>query len=418
MSEWRRRSRVLLEAIRMAIGTMRSQRVRSLLLMLGVAVGTATLLAMISLLFGLKQKLREDIFWAHRPYLKITKYDFLSQSEYQEAARRKNFTVRDYEELKRRARTLDTVVFTRELAHGTPPPMLFYRDKRAEFIWVWGSSEGAPEIFSLPLAEGRFITADDIRRRRRVIVLGWGPWQELFPHGDPLGRIIRVGGERYRVIGTFGERKQLIGSMGENYAAIPYSTFEKDFGTENDQISIQATVKEGVSTAEATNEVIAIMRILRGLRPSQKNDFAVVASQTLQKLLDSLTLGVMLAIIVISSIGLLVGGIGVMNMLLISVSERTREVGVRRAMGATRSDVLQQFLAEAVVMTGLGGVVGAIFGYGLARLLAGKVEFPFYWHLWMVALAVGFSMMVGLVFGAYPARRASRMQPIDALRDE
>lgn len=169
---------------------------------------------------------------------------------------------------------------------------------------------------------------------------------------------------------------------------------------------------------EAESEVTSILRILRGLRPSQKNDFAIVASQTLQKLLNSLTLGVMLAIIVLSSIGLLVGGIGVMNMLLISVAERTREVGVRRALGATRQDVLQQFLVEAMVLTALGGAVGAALGYGLAQLLAQKVHFPFYWRMWMVALAVGFSMMVGLVFGAYPARRAARMQPIDALRDE
>jgi len=402
----------------MAFTTVRDQRTRSLLLMLGVAVGTATLLAMISLLFGLKGKLREDIVSANRPYLNILKYDFLSAGELKEAVRRKNFTPRDYEQLKRRAKTLDTVVFTRELAQGTPPPMLFYRDNRAEFIWVWGSSEGAPQIFSLPLVEGRFITRDDVEHRRRVIVLGWGPWQELFPHSDPVGKRIRVGGERYRVIGAFGERKQLIGRMGENYAAIPYTTFEKDFGTENDQISMQATVKEGVGMEEAESEVTSILRILRGLRPSQKNDFAIVASQTLQKLLNSLTLGVMLAIIVLSSIGLLVGGIGVMNMLLISVAERTREVGVRRALGATRQDVLQQFLVEAMVLTALGGAVGAALGYGLAQLLAQKVHFPFYWRMWMVALAVGFSMMVGLVFGAYPARRAARMQPIDALRDE
>ena len=395
-----------------------SQSTRSLLLILGVAIGTATLLAMISLLFGLKGKLRQDIVAANRPYLNIMKYDFLSAEETREAASRKNFEARDYLELERRAESLDTVVFTREFGQNVAPPMIFYEDKRAEFIWVWGSSEGAPEIFSIPMGDGRFVNADDIERRRRVVVLGWGPVQELFPHIDPIGKEVRVGNERYRVVGTFAERKHLTGRLGENYACIPYTTFEKDFGTDDDQVSIQAGIREEFTAEQATDEAIALLRIIRGLRPGDKNDFAVMASQTLQGLLDSLTLGVMLALVVLSSIGLLVGGIGVMNMLLISVTERTREVGVRRAMGARRGDVLLQFLVEATVLTGLGGVVGAILGYALARGLTSCIGFPFYWAYWMLALALGFSMMVGLIFGAYPARRAARMQPIDALRNE
>jgi putative ABC transport system permease protein len=268
------------------------------------------------------------------------------------------------------------------------------------------------------IAQGRFLSADDIEHRRRVIVLGYGPWQQLFPHRDPLGEDVRVGNERYRVIGVFQERKHITGRLGENYAAVPYTTFEKDFGSENDQITMQATVRQGYTTQQAIDEVTGIMRILRGLRPAQKNNFAIVASKTLQKLLDSLTLGVMLALVVLSSIGLLVGGIGVMNMFLISVSERTREVGVRRALGARRRDVLQQFLVEAIVLTGLGGVMGALLGYSLSRLLNQQLSFPFYFKAWMLALAMGFSMMVGLVFGAYPARRAARMQITDALRNE
>ena len=324
----------------------------------------------------------------------------------------------DYEQLKDRAKTLDAVVYTHELGQGVTPPMLFRGKERSEFIWIWGSSQGATEIFSMKIAEGRFLNFDDIQRRRRVIVLGYGPWQQLFPHADPLGKAVRVGNERYRVIGVFQERKHITGRLGENYATVPYTTFEKDFATDHDQITMQATVRRGFTLDEAKNEVIAIMRQLRGLRPGQKNDFAVVESRTLQKLLDSLTMGVMLALVVLSSIGLLVGGIGVMNMFLISVSERTREVGVRRALGARRSDVMRQFLAEATLLTGLGGVAGAILGYLLARGLNEQLSFPFYWKAWMLALALGFSMMVGLIFGAYPARRAARMQITDALRNE
>jgi putative ABC transport system permease protein len=406
------------ENVAEAMHTVRGQRTRSLLLMLGVAIGTATLLAMISLLFGLKGKLREDIVAANRPYLNIMKFDPFSAQNAEEAKNRKNFTPELYEEFKERVETMDTVIFTRELAPQAVPPMLFFGKERSEFIWVWGSSLGVSEIFNLEIAEGRFLTEDEIARRRRVIVLGYGPWQELFPHRDPIGQVVRVGNERYRVVGVFAERKHISGRLGENYACIPYTTFGRDFGTEDDQISFQATLKEGVTLEEATEEATAVLRVLRGLRPGEENDFHILASETMQELLDSLTMGVMLVLVVLSSIGLLVGGIGVMNMLLISVSERTREVGVRMALGARRRDVLLQFLTEATVLTGLGGVAGAILGYGLAVALTGRLRFPFYWEGWMVALAVGFSMMVGLIFGIYPARRAARMQPIDALRYE
>ena len=415
MNEW---GRLMAENIAEAMQTVRGQRARSILLMLGVAIGTATLLAMISLLFGLKGKLREDIVAANRPYLNIMKYDMLSQQDAEEAKNRKNFTPELYEEFRDRVHTMDTVVFTRELAPEAVPPMLFRGKERAEFIWVWGSSLGMTEIFNIHLAEGRMFTEDEIQRRRRVVVLGYGPWQELFPHSDPIGEDVRIGNERYRVIGAFAERRHISGRLGENYACIPYTAFGRDFGTDDDQISMQATLKPGVTLEEATEEATAVLRILRGLRPGQENDFSILASQTLQKLLDSLTMGVMLVLVVLSSIGLLVGGIGVMNMLLISVSERTREVGVRMALGARRRDVLLQFLTEATVLTGLGGLAGAVMGYALARTLTGELGFPFYWAGWMVALAVGFSMMVGLIFGIYPARRAARMQPIDALRYE
>jgi len=255
-------------------------------------------------------------------------------------------------------------------------------------------------------------------RSEAIIVLGYGPRNYLFGAEDPIGKRVRIEEREFTVVGAFADRRTTFGSLGNNYAIVPYTTFRRDLAFESDQAYIFVAPKKGVPLDESREELISIMRRLRKLRPAEDNDFGVVSSEAYSKIASKVTGAVFLALVVISSIGLLVGGIGVMNIMLVSVAERTREIGIRMAVGATRRDVLTQILVEAATLTGIGGLFGVLFGLGVAWGITRMIGFPFAVPVLWTAIAVVFSAGVGLVFGLYPANRAARLDPIVALRAE
>jgi putative ABC transport system permease protein len=265
---------------------------------------------------------------------------------------------------------------------------------------------------------GRFIGETDVRYRERVVVLAAGPAKDLFGELDPIGREIVIGGEKYRVIGTLASRKHIFGGRPDNFAAIPHTTFGKDLQRDHHWVSIGATVREGVTLEQGVEQATRGMRVARGLLPAQKNDFAVATSEAFIDLVKKVTVPIGIVLTIIASIGLLVGGIGVMNIMLVSVTERTREIGVRRAIGAGRGDIMLQFLVEAGTLTGIGGIIGVVFGTALAFLVSRLINFPFYFSLPWTVTSLLFSVLVGVGFGLYPARRAGDMDPVAALRYE
>jgi putative ABC transport system permease protein len=214
-------------------------------------------------------------------------------------------------------------------------------------------------------------------------------------------------------------RKQLMGSFGDNFVAVPWTAFEKDFANKyQEDRNVFATVADGFETEAVLTDLIGALRQVRRLAPGEPNDFEVVASETYGELVDKVTQAVALVLVVLSSIGLMVGGIGVMNIMLISVTERTREIGIRMAVGARRQDLLTQVLIEAGTLTGIGGVVGIVFGYLLSWGTTKLLHFPFAISPWVTLGAVLFSVAIGVIFGVYPANRAARMDPVEALRYE
>ncbi len=216
------------------------------------------------------------------------------------------------------------------------------------------ADENFPWIFSIAVEEGRFFTAAEVAARERVAVLGYGPRKDLFPYKDPVGKTIRIHGKPHRIVGTMAERHHIIGAFANNFVCVPWTVFEKDAlhrGVEDRNVAL--VVAEGYETDEVVSDITGALRRVRRLRPSQPNDFDVVASETYWELVDQVTGGVALVLVVLSSIGLMVGGIGVMNIMLISVAERTREIGVRMAVGARRRDVLLQVLVEAGTLKGI-----------------------------------------------------------------
>ena len=403
------------EVLRQAVTIIGGHRMRSALLILGVGIGVATLLAIYTIVDGLSGRIRDDIVSAASPYLMIARYHGLGGEDVEEKLGRPQIEPDCIDPL-RNVEGVDRVDY---MISGDSGTVLTYEDRRTNIVQVFGASADFHEVFAIYLDQGRFYTYEEQNARRRVCVLGSGPVETLFPRTDPIGRKLRLFGKEYTIVGTMESRRHILGSITDNYVAVPWPSFEKDFSKgERDDRTAAVTVADGYDADEVRTNVIGEMRKVRGLGPGEENDFEVVASETYGDLMDKITGGVALVLVVLSSIGLMVGGIGVMNIMLISVTERTREIGVRMAIGARRTDILRQILIEAAALTGIGGLLGILLGYVLAWSGTKLLDFPFAINPLVVIVAVLFSAGIGIFFGIYPANRASRMDPVEALRHE
>ena len=255
-------------------------------------------------------------------------------------------------------------------------------------------------------------------------MLGHSPGQTLFPVSDPIGKKIRLRDEEFTVVGVMAKRPSPLGGDPDAFAVIPSGTFDKMFDPPRIRGLLQRFLMVGVvgypdvPRQQVMNEVQEVMRARHRLKVDQENDFDVLTSDVLMRIFDQFTQAVSLALVVISSIALMVGGIGVMAIMTISVTERTRETGVRKALGARRREILWQFLLEAVFLTSIGGVLGIVLGSGIGYLVHVLTDFPISLPWWSFALGIGFSATIGISFGMWPAFKASRLDPIDALRYE
>ncbi len=414
----RRPGSVLRENLAQALETLRAHKMRCGLVILGVAIGVTTLMAMVSILTGLSVKIEADIRTSDNVVVNLVKFDFLGgNQDPEEIQARPDLTPADWDVIRTEVDSVSLVDYQQQpqgrlyLAH--------YKDKRSRPLSVAGTSPAFPNIYLIPLAVGRFFTEDELARNKRVVVLGKGPLEDLFPNVDPVGKKIRMGGNEYEVVGGFQSRESLFGSLADNFALLPFTTFRKDLGRPRlDSFVISMVPAEGYTADEVTDDVHSLMWARHRLRPGQEDDFALVSADRIQGFVEDATAGVAIALVVIASIGLMVGGIGVMAIMLVSVTERTREIGIRKAVGATRGAVLWQFLIEAVALTGLGGLVGIAAGLGAAKLVTLLFGFPSSISIPWIVVAVAVSAGIGLVFGMYPAARASRLDPVEAIRQE
>jgi len=395
--------------------TITGNRMRSSLLILGVTIGVTTLLAIFTIVNGLSGRIRDDVVSSSRPYIYIARDSGIGGGDSAEKMRRTQLKPELEDAL---ARTEGVGLIDYEVSNNSGT-VLKYEKEKTQFVQVFGCSQNFPFMFSIKADEGRFFAASDVTARNRVAVLGYGPRKDLFPNRDPVGKTLRIYGKPYLIIGTMAERKHIIGQLGDNYVCVPWSTFEKDGlkqGFEDRNIAL--LVADGYETDEVISNITGTMRRERRLRAGQKNDFDIVASETYGELIDKVTGGIALVLVVLSSIGLLVGGIGVMNIMLISVAERTREIGVRMAVGARRQDVLLQVLVEAGILTGIGGVLGIVLGYLASWGMTHVLRFPFAISPFVTVGAALFSISIGIFFGLYPANKAARLDPIVALGRE
>ena len=419
------------EILAMSWDTIRSNKMRSFLTVLGVVIGITSIVGVTSLLRGFDESLR-DVFRTIGPdTVFVAKFSGISISagaDFQELLKRPNMTPADADAIERGAPSIEIVSII--LGNGGPAPRerVYYKSQKTKLLQVFGTEESYPRLTRIPVEMGRFFTSIEVQRRKQVIVLGLGPYNALFPNEDPIGKTVRLGLVQYEVVGVLSKRPSPGGfDVGaDDYAIVPQTTYQKHFGIravnvgrgEMRAILIGAVPREGVPREKAMAEVEQVMRIRHGLRLDQPNDFDLVTQDALLKVWDQISGATFLALVVLSSIALMVGGIGVMSIMTISVTERTREIGVRKALGARRVEILWQFLIEAVFVTSVGGLLGIAIGSGIGMSIHWLTGFPVSLPWWSFAIGIGFSAGVGVFFGMVPAIRASRLDPIEALRYE
>lgn len=418
------------EIVALAFDTVRTQKMRSALTILGIVIGITSIVGMTAIIRGFDQSLTESILAIGPDTIFVAQFSGLSLAggkDFSELMRRPTLTLRDADAIER-APSIDRVGLV--LGEGGPQTQsrILYGGERTKPVNIFGTTENYAEVFRIDLAAGRFFTQGEVTHRRRVVVLGQAPYLALFPNIDPIGKRVRVGNELYSVIGVLDTRPSPGGlNVGQDdFVVIPHSAYQKQFGIkvtrsrrgQLQSILIAAIPILGVPRDEAMRDVENVMRIRHGLRLDDENDFDLLTQDAALRLWDQVSSATYLALVAISSIALMVGGIGVMAIMTISVKERTREIGTRRALGARRREILWQFLLEAIFLTAAGGVLGVILGSASGVAVHLATGFPISLPWWSFAIGVGFSATVGIVFGLFPAVRASGLDPIEALRYE
>ncbi|HEX7030712.1 MAG TPA: ABC transporter permease, partial [Gammaproteobacteria bacterium] len=286
---------------------------------------------------------------------------------------------------------------------------------------VFGTIRRFMDLNRIYPVEGRFLSPSDSRYRRRVAVVGAEVREELLLPDDPVGEYIQIGSEWFKIIGLMEERGEFLGNSQDNYVIIPYGTARSIIGSAKRQdISINLTVDDVDAVEEVTDRITRVLREQHNLADGEADDFSVMTPEQIMESVSNIINSITMVFGGVVSISLLVGGVGIMNIMLVSVTERTREIGICKALGAHRSDILMQFLIEALVLCLLGGLIGLVLGYGLGAMISGMLPgFPAaYVPWWAALLSFGFSAGVGIVFGILPAAKAANLDPIDALRYE
>jgi putative ABC transport system permease protein len=406
-----------------AIETLRSAKVRSALTVLGIVIGVSSVISMAAIIQGLNKFVQDRVeSLGSRTYFLTRFPPGTDPSRMPDRIRTRRYLEYNYAEFIRQAapdvQNVNTVG-TRGFFFGDSN-LITSGDRSVEKVIVRGAEPEYAEALPLfSIARGRFISSFDQEHARPVVVLGAAISDSLFPNADPLGKTVRINGGTYEVIGVFEHDQGLfLGPGVDIFAIVPLSDFKKHYPEAKELILI-FTIPADVNVETAQGEVIQVMRRLRRIPAGKENDFELSSPDFLSNLWNQLTGALVILTTVISSIGLLVGGVGVMNIMLISVTERTQEIGVRKAIGARRADVRLQFLLEAVVLTLVGGIIGILIGATISTLVRTFVpSVPATLSYLWVTIGFAISVGVGLFFGYYPANLAANLDPIDCLRYE
>ena len=408
----------LKESAGMALSTVRANKLRSLLTILGVAIGVVTLTFMVSIIQGLNKAFAEQIESLGSNTIFVSKYDpgFGRQASAEERQRR-DLTIADADAIRREATSISGVSpVNRKIAAS-----LRFTDRQTDTPILFGVTPYYEFTHSQYVGRGRFISDADMIERANICVLAQDVVRALFPFEDPLEKELKINGTPYRVVGVMEPLGNFFGQSRDNAVFVPLTTFNKYYPDVRPPEVIFFIIVRPTSRAEvkaAADEITDILRRRRRVSSNAPNNFGVSTQDSLLDFYNQLTGATWLVLTAISFVALMIGGIGVMNIMLVSVTERTKEIGVRKAVGATRANILWQFLIEAVVLTAIGGVAGLIVGEIASLLMNRYSPLPAFVPLWAIVAGVGISAGVGIIFGLWPAWKAARLDPIEALRYE
>jgi putative ABC transport system permease protein len=409
------------DIIATALGQIRANKLRSFFTLLGIIVSVTFLVAVVAIIQGLNAYVRDNVagaiigantFQVRRTPINI---GLFNDDAWRRVQRRPKITPRDGAVVAAAIPEAQAV----SLTSGWPTP-------QADVIWgnrtlgdalIFGITHAYQIVQDYRIQSGRALTEVDEAERRPVVVIGAQVAETLFEHVDPVGRDVRILGERFTIVGVNARKGRVLGQSFDGYVMMPITRFEMLYGRRNTTtISVKLNTAEEVAPAMARAE--EALRVAHGLRPNEQNDFSIETSDALVNFWKTLTRVLFAVVPAVVAIGIVVGGIVIMNIMLMSVTERTHEIGLRKAVGATRRDIQRQFLVEAVALALAGGAIGVLWGWALASLIAVASPLPARVTVWSVAIALALGAGVGILFGVYPARRASRLDPVAAMRAE
>jgi ABC-type antimicrobial peptide transport system permease subunit len=418
-------SGVPLEDILMAFDNIRQHKLRSLLTILGVVIGTMTVIVIAAFVSGIETRVAKEIESFGTNSIYIYKFDpGFNFDVSREERMRKPISYQDYESIIRESQSISAAtIFLSPVAFDAGPltPRIPVRYQEKEMLNATVTS-CLPTYFrmgTIGIEEGRFFTDAENEHRADIVVIGRDVANTLFPNISPIDKELLVDGRSFRIIGVLEKRDTfLVGDEDPNNenksVYMPYLTLRKIYPSLKDNF-VMAQAKPG-ELKKASEEIRQILRRQRNVKFSEKDNFGISTADEIVKQFNAITGGIFFIMLLISSVGLLIGGIGVMNIMLVSVTERTKEIGIRKAIGATKRDIILQFLVEAATLTGIGGVLGILFGCGVAELV--KLIIPTFIPLWAPITGFLVSLALGVGFGLWPAWKASKLDPIETLRYE
>jgi len=405
------------EGAALALDQLRANKFRSGLTILGIVVGVATVMAMSAMIQGIRSSVTEELDAAGPNNFAVARWNYNSvrvESGHDGPPWGDNPPI-----LVSEARLVERLPSIRKVIVGLNQNVEFsYGRQRISSVAIAGRSDGWTNFTTGDIINGHDFLPNDVRASAPVLIITEHLAERLFGTLDPVGRQVRVGGQPFTVIGVFRPTENIFAAFQRDYAIAPYTTVIKRLDAWVEMLDMFVVVKPGYSQAQAMDQVITTLRTSRGLRPADENDFAVMKQEEMLELFNKITGVFFMVMLALSSVALMVGGVGVVAIMMIAVTERTREIGIRKAIGATKREILWQFLFESVTVTFIGAAVGMALGGTAAFLVAKFTPVPASVPFGAVVAALGMACVAGILFGIWPAWRAARLDPVEALRYE